>query len=202
MLHLPLDTPSPMKDIPPMRTWLLSNTAYGTWLPGDSRGSVTSVRDRRPTDPVTPFRFEHDMPGEPWEPPAPGLEAFAYQKMNGSPICFEQDQAVHVLGQFQETALYRGWNLLAVSIMYNHFHIVVEVPKDPDPRKVLADFKAYASRRLNQYYGKPASGTWWTTNGSKRKVKDETHRDSAIFYTLYKQPRPLVVWSPALGRIV
>ena len=33
-----------------MRNWLLSNTCYGTWLPGDRRGSVTSVRDLRPDD--------------------------------------------------------------------------------------------------------------------------------------------------------
>ena len=50
-----------------MRAWLLSNTTYGTWLPGDRRGSVTSVRDLRPGDEPSPFRFEHDLPGEPYE---------------------------------------------------------------------------------------------------------------------------------------
>ena len=38
-----------------MRSWLLSNTMYGTWLPGSSRGSVTSVRDLRPGEEPTPF---------------------------------------------------------------------------------------------------------------------------------------------------
>ena len=29
----------------------------------------------------------------------------------------------------------------AVAIMANHFHIVVQVPNDPSPKKILADFK-------------------------------------------------------------
>src|SRR5437763_1061534 len=30
------------------RYWLLSSTFYGNWLPGDPRGFVSRVRDRRP----------------------------------------------------------------------------------------------------------------------------------------------------------
>jgi REP element-mobilizing transposase RayT len=86
--------------------------------------------------------------------------------------------------------------------MRNHFHIVVQVADDPSPQKILADFKAYASRVLNRRYGRPPSETWWTTNGSKRKLRDERHESNAIRYVLYKQPRPLVVWSPGLWRIV
>ncbi|HYH63802.1 MAG TPA: hypothetical protein VD866_03795 [Urbifossiella sp.] len=43
-----------------MLTWLLTSTTYGTWLPGDRRGSVTSVRDTRPDDAPTVVRIEHD----------------------------------------------------------------------------------------------------------------------------------------------
>jgi hypothetical protein len=64
-----------------MRHWLLSNTTYGTWLPGDRRGSVTSVRDRREGDEASAFRLEHDMPGEPWEDEIPGLYFAAMRKM-------------------------------------------------------------------------------------------------------------------------
>jgi len=44
-----------------MRSWLLSNTFYGTWLPGDERGSVTSVRDARPDDPESAFRSDRSQ---------------------------------------------------------------------------------------------------------------------------------------------
>jgi len=185
-----------------MRAWLLTNTTYGTWLPGDPRGSVTSVRDLRPGDEPTHSRFEHDVPGEPWEEAIPGLQRSALEHMKGPPIYLDLENAEAVLAQFQETATYRGWTLRAVAIMANHFHIVVQVPGDPDPRKILADFKAYASRALNRRHGKPPSETWWTSNGSKRKLATDRALAAAIHYVLYKQPHPLVVWSAELGRIV
>ena len=185
-----------------MRYWLLTNTTYGTWLPGDRRGSVTSVREIRDGEVSTPFRLEHDIPGEPYEEPLPGLHRVAIEQMNGPAIYLDKAKAELVLGQFQETAAYRGWTLHAVAIMANHFHMVVSVGGDPEPRKILADFKAYGSRSLNCRYGKPPSVTWWTTNGSKRKLKDESARLAAIRYALYKQAHALVLWSPETGRIV
>src|SRR4051812_30673419 len=133
-----------------MRHWLLSNTMYGTWLPGGPRGSVTSVRDRRPDDGASPFRFEHDMPGERWEDEIPGLQRSALELMKGPPIHLDLEKALILLPQFRETAQFRGWTIHAVAIMYNHFHMVVAVPDDPNPTKILADFKAYGSRVLNR----------------------------------------------------
>ena len=185
-----------------MRYWLLTNTTYGTWLPGNPRGSVTSVRDLRDGEEPTPYRFEHDVPGEPWEDAIPGLHRSALELMKGPPIVLDRDKADIVLTQFQETATHRHWTLHAVAIMVNHVHLVVAVEDDPDPRKLLADFKAYGSRALNRRYGKPPSETWWTTNGSKRKLSDEGAVAAAIYYVLYKQPHPLLVWSREKGRLV
>lgn len=185
-----------------MRTWLLTNTTYGTWLPGNPRGSITSVRDRRPSDYTGTARVEHDVPGEPWEDEIPGLYCSAVRLLKGDPILFDLTQAEALLEQFQETARYRKWILLAAAIMHNHFHMVVRVTGDPEPKKVLATFKAYGTRKLNELFGKPLSDTWWTTNGSKRKLKDARAVEDAINYVLLTQPQPLVVWSAERGRIV
>src|SRR5262245_15177087 len=126
-----------------MRAWLMTNSYYGTWLPGDVRGSVTSVRDLRPDDPASAVRFEHDLPGTAWEEEVPGLRRAAVEQMKGSPISFDTEKAEVVLAQFQETAAYRAHTLRAVSIMVNHVHFVVQVPDDPSPDRLLADYKAY-----------------------------------------------------------
>ena len=117
-----------------MRAWLLTNTMYGTWLPGDARGSITSVRDFRADEQPSQTRIEHDLPGTPWEDPLPGLFRAAQQQMKGPPIIFDLEKAELVLEQFQETSHYRKWDLRAVSIMINHFHLVVQVSDDPSPR--------------------------------------------------------------------
>ena len=72
-------------------------------------------------------------------------------------------------------------------------HLVVGVPGDPDPSDVLGDFKSYGSRPLNRRWGKPASGTWWTEGGSKRKKADDAATLQAIRY-VRDQENPLVVW--------
>ena len=179
-----------------MRSWLLTNTTYGQWLPGDSRGSVTSVRDRRPGEAPSAARVEHDLPGEPYEDELPGLADSAAELLKGPPVVLDREKAEHVLTQFRETAAYRGWMLRAAAVMFNHYHLVVQVEGDPPPRKLLADFKAYASRALNKRYGKPPSGTWWTARGSKRKLKDDRAAADAVVYVAEKQPNPLAVWRP------
>ena len=80
------------------RSWLLTWTTYGTWLPGDPRGSVTSVREGPGS------RIEHDEPGTPWEPPLPDLYAAAQAACKGPPVYLNPDQALVLLTQLHETA--------------------------------------------------------------------------------------------------
>jgi REP element-mobilizing transposase RayT len=121
------------------------------------------------------------------------MHAHAQKQLTGNPVRLNRDQAQVLLAQFQETAKYRGWQLLAVAIMFNHVHVVVGVPGDPDPTKLLGDFKSYGSRALTARWGKPASGTWWTYAGSKRKLPNEAAVLAAIEY-VRNQHEPLVVW--------
>jgi hypothetical protein len=125
------------------------------------------------------------------------LQAAARAHLKCSPILLNPPQAEALLGQFQETATYRAWLLLAVAIMTWHFHVVVGVEGDFGPECLLRDFKAYGSRMLNRQGGKPASNTWWAASGSKRKLPHEAAVTAAVDYVRH-QKAPLVVWvSPA-----
>jgi len=181
-----------------MTPWLLTSTFYGQWLPGDSRGSVTSVRDRRPDDPATPTRIEHAQPGEEFEDAMPGLQRAALDQLQGPPVSLDLPQAEQLFEQFQETASHRGWILHAVSIMFNHVHLVVEAPSEVGKTQLLRDFKSYGARRLNRAFGPRESGTWWTDRGSCKPVR---HLAAAIYYVCHRQPNPLLVWSRQRGRI-
>lgn len=179
-----------------MPYWLLTSTTYGTWLPGDQRGSVTSVRDARPGEAKASSRREHDRFGEACEPAMPGIRSSAAGLLKGPVVWLTVDQAHTVISQLKETAEYRGWRLLVAAVMRNHFHVVIGSREDVDPRKVLNDLRAYSSRRLSRDFGRPASGKWWTRNGSRRWLFDEEAIYAAINYVLHKQPNPQAVWSP------
>jgi hypothetical protein len=126
------------------RYWLLTSSTYGSWLPGDERGFVCSLRDE------SGQRIIHNVPGTPYDADLPALKQYAEKLLKCDPIRFTLAQAEALWSQFLETAGYRGWQLLVVGIMANHIHLVVGVPGDPDPKKILGDFKSYGSRALNR----------------------------------------------------
>jgi REP element-mobilizing transposase RayT len=176
--------------------WLLTNTCYGNWLPGDARGFVGQVWEHRPDDPKEKPRVRHNLPGTVYDQNIAGLQAKSALLLKSAPIQLTRQQAEVLLRQLQETAHFRRWTLLAVAIMHNHFHIVVAAPGNVSPSKVLGDFKSWGTRRLSSVFGAPPSQTWWTERGSKRKLADDGAVDRATYYVLFRQPNPLVTWSP------
>jgi len=181
------------------RYWLLTNTCYGNWLPGDRRGFVGRVWEHRAEDADEDPRVAHDLPGTPFDEDLAGLQEASRLRMKGAPIRLGAAHAEVALAQFRETAGFRCWELLAVAILSNHFHIVVGVAGDPAPWKILGDFKSWGTRALSRCFGKPPSLTWWTERGSKRKLATAEAIARAIHYVLYQQPNPLLTWSPQTG---
>jgi len=169
------------------RHWFLTWTTYGSWLPGDPRGFVSQLRDNQG------LPYIHNLPGTPYEAEIPQLQKTMRAAMLGPPIRLILDQAKAITTQFQETATYRDWLLFASGVMANHVHIVVGVPGDPDPEKILHDFKSYASRSLNRSWSRPVNGTWWTESGSKRKLPNEQAIRDAVNY-IHHQEYSLIIW--------
>ena len=169
------------------RYWLLTWTTYATWLPGDERGFVSKVNSDDGEKVI------HNRPQTPYDADWKLLEHSMRQRLKQPPIRLTHEQAEVVLAQLGETAAYRQWQLIAVSIMANHCHVIVGVIGDPDPADILRDFKSYASRALNQKWSKPASGTWWTESGSTRKLKNEQAVLQATAY-VRDQEYPLASW--------
>jgi REP element-mobilizing transposase RayT len=136
----------------------------------------------------------HNIPGTPYDADDRRVRQRAEANLVGNPVRLTTEHAVVVAEQFRQTAAYRCWVLLATAIMANHVHLVVRVPDDPDPAKLLHDFKSYASRALKARGHVPTGGRWWTESGSRRKLSDEGAVRAAIEYVLH-QERPLVAWS-------
>ena len=166
------------------RYWLLTWRTYGTWLPGQP-GFVSEFRD------ANGRKVLLNTPGEPCAEPSPALAAYAAAIMSEDAVLLNLAQADAVANQLRQTARYRRWQLLGLAVLPNHVHVVVGVPGDPDPERLLADFKAWCTRRLNN--GWQHRRHWWEQSGSRRKKNTPDAIRAAVEY-VRDQPNPLVVW--------
>ncbi|MBA4188708.1 MAG: hypothetical protein C0467_11975 [Planctomycetaceae bacterium] len=168
-------------------TWLLTWTTYGTRLPGDRRGFVSGVRT------ATGEVVVHNQPGTAVDADLPGLRRDAESIMTQPAVWLTPEQAASVSVQFRETAANRNWTLLAFAVMSNHVHLVVEVADEVPAAKLLTDFKAYTTRRLNADRSPGSKQRWWTERGSTRALRYPDAVEGAIAY-VKRQELPFVIW--------
>jgi REP element-mobilizing transposase RayT len=146
--------------------YLITWTTHGTWLPGDERGWVQKY-----------------VPGVQAGDPARLGEA--QQKMDKPPIVLDAEQRALVETTVRAHCDIRRWLLHALNARSNHVHVVVTAP-ETDPAKVMDQFKAWCSRRLNERAGH-AQEHWWTRHGSTKWINDESYLQNAIRYVLEGQ---------------
>ncbi|MBI4718240.1 MAG: transposase [Planctomycetes bacterium] len=155
--------------------YLLTWTTYGTWLPGDERGFVGRVPDAGCGHVI------HNIPGEPYDADEPRLRTDAKRRTKGPSVRLTAEQAHDCVKAFHEVCDKYALTIHAGAVMANHVHLVVSSPESEGAR-LLNLFKGVSSRRLGQRFGKQASGSWWTTGGSRRLLLNERAFENAVNY--------------------
>ncbi len=128
-----------------MPIYFLTCTTYGTWLHGDERGSFNKYG-----------RFI---------PPNETLRQSIKKKLTISPFYLSDGMRDIVRLAFQEVADGKSWNICRMTVLYNHFHIVISVNLD-DPQKVLSVLKSKATMRLRKAMEIAANFSPWTAKGN------------------------------------
>lgn len=154
--------------------YFITFTTYGTWLHGRAPGSV----DR-----------EHNVPGTPFLPPDDETERKIRSTMRQPPYVLDEGRRRVVLRTIREVAAHRRWVLWAVHVRSNHVHIVITA--ECKPEKVMADLKAWCSRRLRESFQESADRDRWTQHGSTRYLNDETAVDAKVKYVIEEQGEPM-----------
>ncbi|MCC5823981.1 MAG: hypothetical protein LAT64_13635 [Phycisphaerales bacterium] len=156
----------PMGDTP---TYFMTWTTYGTWLPGDARGSFVDDREL----------------GRGLSGPKPRLERAARGLLRHDPVVLGDGARAAVDQAIRQHASFRGWALAALNVRTNHVHLVVTAEREPG--RVMSEFKARATRatRAVREAGLVADGlTLWTRHGSTRHLHTDESRVRAIRYVL------------------
>jgi len=154
--------------------YLITFRSYGTWLHGDRRGSVDRFHNRFGTP-----RIPHN---ERWQ-------KYNRETLSNPPVKLRRRQRVAIEKAIRETCRIRKWEFWTTNIRTNHVHTVVSAPCKPE--KILAAFKANATRELRE------SGCWhsskspWVDRGSKKYLWTEGDVINAVAYVEYDQGEPL-----------
>jgi REP element-mobilizing transposase RayT len=159
----------------PVLAYFITFSTYGARLSGDERGYV----DRR-----------ENLYGFPLPLPNRARSITANQNMVGTAQVLSDSQRAVVLGALMEVCGYRSWELLAAHVRSNHVHVVVSA--SASVASMLRDFKAYASRRLNERDS--VTKKRWAEHASTRYLWNEKSIWLAVQYVVEEQGEPMAVY--------
>jgi REP element-mobilizing transposase RayT len=154
--------------------YFLTFTCYGTWLHGDERGSVDEA---------------HNVQGTPVLPADPARRSWEEKNLAQPPYHLDGPRRQVVLLALSTIARRKGWFLHAAHVRSNHVHLVVKA--DGPPERVLNEFKAAASRRLNKTFPTERDRLRWTRHGSTRYLWTVEAIAEKVHYVLFGQGEPM-----------
>lgn len=154
--------------------YLISFRAYGTWLHGDSRGSID--------------RF-HNTYGTPYIPLNHPWHGYNERMLKLAPVKLNARRRAAIDNAISETCELRNWRLRACNVRTNHVHVVVSASCDPEI--VLHAFKSNATRHMREAGYWKSSDTPWASKGSKRWLWTAKQLQAAIAYVQDGQGVPL-----------
>jgi REP element-mobilizing transposase RayT len=150
--------------------YLITFRTYGSWMHGETRGSV----DRN-----------HNVFGTPRLGPNRGRRVAETEQLKHSVILLTKRQRRAVELAIREVCRSRRYDLLAVNARTNHVHAVISGACMPEA--ILDALKAYATRKLRREGLIPATMKPWARHGSTRYLWIENQVSNAVAYVMYAQ---------------
>ena len=148
---------------------LITFHSYGTWLPGDPRGTVRRG-DRR---------------GDPYALASDALVKRASALLRGGPVVLRHEERAVIPGVIAEVCRWRAWRLHAAHVRSNHVHVVVGAGAPPS--KITGDLKAWATRHLVRAALRADGARVWARAFGARHLWQADAIDGACFYVLHEQ---------------
>ena len=154
--------------------YLITFRSYGTWLHGDSRGSM----DRTNNVYGTPKIVTNSR-----------LERSDLRQITGRPFLLDARRRDIVKKAIREVCQHRGYVLRAVNVRTNHAHSIVSAMSKPEP--IINAFKSYATRALRQAALLSSQTRPWARHGSTIYLWKERDVGKAMEYVLLGQGEDL-----------
>jgi REP element-mobilizing transposase RayT len=149
------------------KTYFITWTTYGTWIPGDARGWRKRQAGYQISQPL--------------------LEEWCRESMKGATVLLAPHDRLAVEEACREHCAFRGWELFAVSARSNHVHVVVAA--NERSQKVRDQLKANATRCLRQQKQPLIAERTWTRGGDCETLDSDEDIEMAVLYVTEAQDR-------------
>lgn len=159
---------------PPL-AYMLTFTAYGTWLHGDERGSVD--------------RWNNTLGNEALAPDPRRNEYVSQFRLKAPPFRLDAVARLIVTEAIRYVCERRDWALHAVNVRTNHVHAVVSGSERLEA--ILTAPKAWSTRRLAEAGVVQRSRPVWTRHGSTRYAWTDEDLQDMCWYVVEGQGPPL-----------
>ena len=150
--------------------FLITFRTYGTWLPGDERGSIDKY---------------HNVYGGSRAVASKERERLNRLRLKSPPFLLTATGRTVADRSIRDVCLWREWPLHALNVRTNHIHAVLS--GNGSSGRMLSDLKSYATRALRQVGEWKFSHSPWVDKGSKRLLWNECHVASAVDYVVNGQ---------------
>ncbi len=150
--------------------YFITFRTYGTWLHGDSRGSVDGIKN---------------LYGSEFVDPSAGRQEIMSNLMTGPAVTLSTSERKLVNTTLVEVCSTRGWSLVVLNVRTNHVHVVLSCPDTPE--KAMNDLKAWATRRLREAGLRKSSEKIWSRHGSTKYIWNEQQLVAACGYVTDSQ---------------
>jgi len=156
--------------------YLITIRTFGTWLHGDSRGSVD--------------RHDKNVYGTPRIEPNRALARVMEEEMKGPPFTLNMAQRLVVDSEIKAVCEKRNYRLRALNVRTNHGHSVVSA--EIKPELIINAFKANSTRALREQGLVSRDTQVWSRGKSRRYLWKPRSVGLAIDYTLNQQGENLI----------
>jgi REP element-mobilizing transposase RayT len=105
------------------------------------------------------------------------------------PLSLDEPQRSIVHRVIRDHCRLREWQLHAVDCRTQHVHIALTAPQ-ASPAECMSQLKAWTTRRLAEAAPDAGRKKWWTENGSRRLIFDESDLVDVVAYITECQDKP------------
>jgi REP element-mobilizing transposase RayT len=155
--------------------YLITFRCHGTWLHGESRGSVDRFNNRY---------------GSPTLPPNERWRKHNLRELKQPRVSLDARQRTAVEEAIRETCKVRRWEFWATNVRTTHIHTVVSAKCKPE--QILIAFKANSTRKMRERGCWSQAESPWVERGSKKYLWTESDVINAVTYVEYDQGEPLL----------